>query len=121
MDRKITIVSEKDATGALRTFTVGFGSSGSIVFNDGTFYPRYKNAESRESDEWLSIEPAAFPALAGALGDRRGESDPAALLRTLATHVVNNDRVRGNLDVRRMLEQMKVPYSVDRWLSHYDD
>jgi hypothetical protein len=77
----IKLFESRDATGALTTFTVGFGGDG-LVLNYGTYYPPLGTARGREVDEYLVVPEADFPRLASVLGVPA--ADRSALLEAFA-------------------------------------
>jgi hypothetical protein len=113
--KNISLREEKDRTGALTTFTVGLGNGGTIVLNEGTYYPSVGSCESAEFDEYVVIEPAHFGKLAAVLGGS-AEPEPDALVDALAARL-RHSGVHSLSGAQDLLNELRVPWARSVWRS----
>jgi hypothetical protein len=115
MSNSVTLRVERDGTDAVTTVTISTGLGETIVFNEGTYYPRLGTVASRERDEYVVVRTENLPVLASRLGvDGAGIDDMFAA-------VVESARI-GEVDglaaARRMLDRLEVPYDDETWISY---
>jgi hypothetical protein len=114
MATSVTLREERDSTGALATFVVSAGWGATIVFTEGTYYPRLDDVESREIDYSVVVAAESLPLLASRLGIE------GAQIEEVFSAVVESSRAAGVTSLvaaRRMLDRLEVPYDQRTWFS----
>jgi hypothetical protein len=95
--------------GELTTFTVGIGYAGDLVFNEGTFYPPLDEFnESREVDEYLTVNRKHFDQLRTTLG-LASNTSLAELIRAIAD-AAKHRQVHNLGAAKKLLTRFKVPW-----------
>lgn len=101
----ILLYENRGPTGELSTFTVGVGTDGGLVFNEGTFYPRLGSSPSREVDEYLVVPVKYLDQLRKALAL---ESDDMGLLVSQTADALRKRNTVSLEGARGMLKEFDV-------------